>query len=187
MAQQLPVDGWSRSPLRLSTNVVFIIGATTLAALTGWLVKTGSLTVVSPGTVPLQTTFPDWGIVIFGIWMLLAVLTSVVFPLLALIRWRRYQNVRAVLLPYLGLLLVQIPTEILFTQLFFPNMVALIGMVYTSYRVYQLSYFRRMLVHHGLSHTHQRAVHMLLLAGLCFWSANFVFLLFMLATRVFHI
>lgn len=174
------------SPLRPSANVLFVLAATMSVVMLGWLVSIGVLTGIDPGRAPLQTTFPAWGLIAFGVWMALAIITSVLLPLLALVLWREQPHVRTVLLPYLGLLLVQIPTEMLFAQWFFPNIVAITGLIYTSYRVYQLWYGQRALMQHADVPGRSQALRAILLLGICFWTANGAFLVYVLITRVIH-
>ncbi len=174
----------SLSPLRLSTTLLFAVVATITVGIVGFLVRSGALLGIAPGVRPLQETFPAWGVTAFAVWMALAVLTSVVLPVLALVCWRRDGQVRAVLGPYLGLLAVQIPTEVIFAQIFFPNITAITGIVYTGYRLYQLWYFQQAFAQQPQQAFRDRAVRNILIIGICFWSANLVFLVGVLLTRV---
>lgn len=173
------------APTSFMTNGVLTIMATILIVTVGILVRTGNLPWLLPGDQPLRNTFPVWGRVAFGVWMLLAGCISLLVPCITLIVWRNHADVRAVLVPYMGMLLIQIPTEMIATQLFFPNITVIVGITYTCYRLYQLWYFRQYVVpEQHPKPLHNRVIHNLLWIGLWFWTGNLVFLLFTFALRM---
>ncbi len=184
-----PAPGALPTPARLLPNVIFTAAATALLALIGRAVADGAIPWIAPGERPLQEGFTGWGAVAFQVWMITAVLLALVLPALALVVWRRQERIRRALLPYLLVLLAQIPTEVLFARLFFANISPVIGLVYTGFRLWQLWWLRRLLtVTHeptgAVDRTGYAPVRALLVLGLGFWSMNLVFLIVTLATRV---
>ncbi len=84
---------------------------------------------------------------------------------------------RSALLPYMLVLLVQIPSERALTRRFGPDMSPITGLIYTSYRVWQLWYLQGYIAATPgpitLAHDVARG---LLLFGLGFWTVNLLFL-----------
>lgn len=166
------------TPARVTADAAFVVLATLVVATVGLLVEAGQLPWLSPGERPLQETFPAWGRAAFAVWMLLAVLLGLVLPSVALVVWRRDRAVRAALLPYVLLLVVQVATELLAAGVFFPNIFAVVGLLYTCYRLRQLRRSARVLASaRGGATTGRRAARALLLSGLAFWALNLAFLL----------
>lgn len=159
-------------------DAAFVVLATLTVAVVGLLVESGEVSWLSQGERPLQDLFPAWGRAAFALWMLLAVLLGLVLPSVALAVWRRDRAVRAALLPYVLLLMVQVPTELVAAEIFFPNIFAVVGLLYTSYRLWQLRRSERVLASaEGPGTTGRRAARALVLSGLAFWMLNLTFLL----------
>ena len=79
----------------------------------------------------------------------------------------------------------QIAVEMVFSGVFFPDIVVLTGLVFTGYRLRQLDAARRRFVPvEGLSALGRAAVRLSLSLGLAFWSANLTFLVFVALPRV---
>ncbi len=121
----------------------------------------------------------------FGVWMIAIAVVALLLPLLALAFYGRYSSVRLALLPYVLVLIAQILTEVLFMRMFVSNIVVVTGLVYTSYRLWQLwssrKYFRAMERPTGFG---RGAVGALLSLGLIFWAANLLFLSLIALPRV---
>lgn len=172
-------------PTTLRANAAFVIGATTLLATVGWLVDTERLPWIAPGDRPIEETLSRSGRRSFPTYMSTARLIAVFLPASALLVWRREPRIRRVLGLYVGVLLIQIPTEAVFMRAFFPNMSVLIGLLHTAFRVTQLRRFCQYLNADARTETiGHRSTGLLLRAGSLFWSANLVFLSYLFATRL---
>jgi hypothetical protein len=66
------------------------------------------------------------------------VLIGLVLPVLVLASGRQYAAIRAAYGPYVLVLLVQLVSEALFSALFFQAILAITGIVYTAYRLWQV-------------------------------------------------
>lgn len=172
-----------------NADVVFMGVATLCLALLGWSVQTGALPWVVPGAESsfgaLTTSFPPWGRAAFSVYMFAATTLGLVLPLGALCVWGRHTSVRAALLPYVLVLLVQIVVEVLFARIFFPNIVIVVGFVYTLYRIWRLWGVRSVFVlaaqPTGLA---KSLVATVLSASLVFWSFNALFLTVIMIPRL---
>jgi hypothetical protein len=172
-------------PIPVRTHVGFVLAATAGLTLLAWYLAAGGL----PGLMPLSTKelfrlAPAWVGPAFRLWMTTALILTVAFPLLALAVWGRHSSVRWALLPYSLLLAIHIATESALSRLFSARSVVLVGLVYTSYRLWQLVRARAAFGAEpapvGFA---RRAVNFILLAGLVFWSANLLVLLAIVAGR----
>ena len=155
----------------------FAVGATAVLSLVGW-----SFVALEPFGVGLQETpvaraLPGWGATALGVWMGSVGAVALVLPALVLAVWGRHASVRLALLPYALVLGFQILVEMVFAGLFAPNMVVLVGLVFTGYRLRQLLAARGVFAGaEGPSGTGRKVVGGVLSLGLVFWSANLIFL-----------
>ena len=160
---------------RALPNAVFVVSATTLAALAAWL-ATEVVSVLEE--TPVADTLPGWERTALAAWMLAVASVSVLGPLAALAVWGRYGEVRRVLLPYVLVLAFQIFAEILLPAVVSPNVVVLTGLTFTGYRILQLWVCRRYFLETGVPDRLGNAVvGGLLSVGLVFWTANGLFLM----------
>lgn len=167
---------------------LFVVFGTAALALVGLLVVNGGLLGVGLADTPVAERLPGWGVTALGIWMGTVGVVALILPALALVVWGRYTSVRLALLPYVLLLGVQILVEIVFASVFVPNMVVLVGLVYTGYRLRQLLAAREAFVATSSPTGYGRVVvGGVLSLGLIFWSANLVFLLFVALPRVLQV
>jgi hypothetical protein len=112
-------------------------------------------------------------------------LVSLALPAATLAVWGREAAVRRALVAYLVVLVVQISVEMVYSGLFFPDIVVLTGIVFTGYRLMQLRGARRRFVlAEGPTPRGRTAVRCCLSLGLVFWSANLVFLVSVALPRV---
>ena len=112
-------------------------------------------------------------------------LVSLVLPVATLAVWGREAAVRRALVPYVVVLAVQITVEMVYSGLFFPDIVVLTGIAFTGYRLVQLRGARRRFVFsEGFSARGRAALRCCLSLGLVFWSANLAFLVFFALPRV---
>jgi hypothetical protein len=172
-------------PIPVRTHVGFVLAANTGLTLLAWYLATGGL----PGLMPLSTQelfrlAPPWVAPGFRLWMTTAVILTLGLPVLALVGWGRHASVRCALLPYVLVLAIQIATESALSRIFSARPVALAGLLYTSYRLWQLVRARAAFAAEpapvGFA---RRAVSFILVAGLVFWSANLLVVLAIVAGR----
>jgi hypothetical protein len=110
---------------------------------------------------------------------------SLVSPAITLLVWGRLAAVRRALLAYVVVLVVQISVEVIFSGVFFPDIVVLTGVVFTGYRLRQLyAARRRFALAEVPSEVGRATVRLCLSLGLVFWSANLAFLVFVALPRV---
>jgi hypothetical protein len=167
----------------VARGLVFAGAATAGIALVGWLAVRGAL----PGFDGdgFVGTLPGWGEAALGAWMAAVVLVSLGLPLVTLAVWGRLAVVRRALLACVVVLVVQISVEMVFSGVFFPDIVVLTGIVFTGYRLRQLDAARRRFVPVEVpSALGRAAVRLSLSLGIAFWSANLVFLVFVALPRV---
>ena len=165
-------------PKRHGENASFVAGATALLALFGWLVDRGALPWFRRGEEPLSRSFSDRGRGILGAWLGTLAVFTLLLPLASALAWRRDERVRRAMVPYALALLAQIATEAAFSRLFFPNIVAIVGLAYTPYRLRQLWRVRKVLkVSNAPVALGGRVARALASAGLVLWAANLAFLL----------
>lgn len=123
------------------------------------------------------------------IWMRLAVVLTIILPGLALLICWRQLAARRLLVLYIGVLVVQILTELLFHQWKLPRGINyIIGFIYTSYRIWQLwcyqQYIRR---HRALVKFRQNMVLAVFIVAIIFWTLNWLILSIELVTRTVNI
>ena len=164
-------------------GLVFAAAATAGIALVGWLAVRGALPVFDG--LGFVGTLSGWGGAALGAWMAAVALVSLALSAITLLVWGRRAAVRQALLAYVVVLIVQISVEMVFSGLFFPDIVVLTGIVFTGYRLRQLDAARRRFVPVEVpSALGRAAVRLSLWLGLVFWSANLAFLVFVALPRV---
>ena len=161
---------------------MFAAAAASAMAAVGWMGVRGGLPMLDGPS--FTGTLSERGVAALGAWMAAAALVSLALPALTLVIWGRHAGVRRALLAYVFVLAVQIPVEMLFSGVFFPNIVVLTGMVFTGYRLRQLARARRSFASaEGPSRLGRGTVRCCLWLGLVFWSANLAFLVFVALPR----
>ena len=152
----------------------FILAATAVTAAAG---MAGAAS--GAGAVDLAAALGPLNDSVLPVWMALAALIAVVLPSGVLLRWGRDPMVRRALLPYLGVLLVQVPTEAALPRLLPSWTVLVIGGLYTGFRLWQLRVARRDLTGAPAdagTRVGRRAAAAVLAAGLAYWAGNLAFL-----------
>lgn len=176
-------SGRWRNPTTLTNNGMFICAATLLLLVTGRRMQAGRFpslqeTALSRRYSPWSTWLP------FKLWMRLAVLVALVLPATAVAVWRRWSHVRQVFLSYMGVLIIQVATESVFIRRGLPTMNLVVGFVYTTYRVWQLWQSDRLIdAQEQPTGTKRGIIRAILLAGVTFWSLNWLILGINLVTR----
>jgi hypothetical protein len=145
------------------------------AALVGCLATLGVLPVFDGAG--FVGTLSGRGKAWLGAWMATVALVSLALPAATLAVWGREAAVKRALVAYVVVLAVQISVEIVYSGVFFPDIVVLTGIVFTGYRLMQLhGARRRFALAEGPSARGRAAVRCCLSLGLVFWSANLAFL-----------
>jgi hypothetical protein len=154
------------------TILSFIVGATFLTLLSGWLMAANLL--------PLKTeiAYSEAELSFLKIWIQVAIVIGLLLPVIAFLVWIRHPNLRAVFGFYLLVLGIQIVTEQLCSRIFSASLLVIIGTIYTTFRVWQLWEGQQFLRANAQSRNVSFAVAQgLLWLMLLFWSANLIFLL----------
>ena len=163
-------------------GLLFSALATGGIALVGLLAVRGHLPTFESGS--FVGTVSGWGGVALGVWMATAALVSLGLPAATLLVWGREAAVRAALLAYVAVLCIQVGVEMVFSGVFFADIVVLTGIVFTGYRLGQLRAARRLFAGaEGPSRLGRVAVSLCLSLGLAFWSANLLFLVLVALPR----
>lgn len=164
--------------LRFNLKAVALILGTLVAL--GLLTGADVLPWLQPGglRMPYQPLIGGGIAVLFG-WLLSVFSISVVLPLVTLLIWWRNRDVRRVLLLYLGVVAVQLIGETQLSWVFAPIIVPVCGgLLYSSFRVWQLWNFQRYIATVStLRPIGRRIVRGVLLAGVVIWALNVGFLL----------
>ena len=172
-------------PTQFSTNLLFVFIATMLIGLIGWLVSRGLVPWVALEGAMGPSNFTGTARSILTVWMFTALIITLVLPVGILAMWWRDAQVRTLLAPYALLLLIQMPTEMIGAQIFFPNIVVFTGFIYTSYRIYQLWYAQKLARQFvWATPLRARVTVTIVWTGLCFWSCNALFLIWTFTTRI---
>ncbi|MFB8788287.1 MAG: hypothetical protein U7123_05425 [Potamolinea sp.] len=154
------------------TILSFIVGATLLTLLSGWLIVANLL--------PIQAAidYSEAERSFLKIWLQVALVIGLLLPVIAFLVWIRHPNVRTVFGFYLLVLAVQIVSEQIFSHVFSSSILVIIGTIYTTFRVGQLWQSQQFLkVNAQSGNVRDRVSQSLLWLLLLFWSANLIFLL----------
>ena len=147
------------------TTLFFISFVTILTAAIAWLIQGDIL--------PLKLTI-DYSIQesqFIRFWLKLALVIGVLFPLIGFFLWIAEYEIRKLWSFYLLVIAFQIATEFMFSRLFFPSIVVIVGTFYTAFRLWQLWEGKILIANHHFF------VQSLLWIVLLFWLANVVVLL----------
>lgn len=155
--------------LQWRTTIAFFLIATLIVVFIAQLIQIE----VIPITKTLNYTEEEETLI--RSWLGVAFFLGIVFPLVQVVlNWRDRAAVKILGL-YLFVLTTQIITEQIFSSLFFPSLVAVIGLIYTPYRIVQLWEAQRWL-RRERKVSARRGLIGLLWILLVFWSANLAIL-----------
>lgn len=148
----------------------FVLGATLLTILVGWLTIDGVL----PIQQNIQFSINEQNFL--RVWLGLAIAIGLILPSVAWLLWLKNPLARKILGFYLFVLLVQIVTEQVFSSIVVPSIVVTIGTVYTVFRLWQLWQGQLIYKTAGDLSPPQLMNSLLWLLGL-FWFSNLLMLL----------
>lgn len=154
------------------TILSFIVSATLLVLLSGWLIRANLL--------PIQTeiNYSEAERSFVQIWLQVAIAIGLLLPGVAFLVWIRHAGARTVFGFYLLVLGIQIITEQIFSRVFSSSLLVIVGTIYTTFRVWQLWQGQQFLRVNAQSGNVRFSVAQgLLWLMLLFWSANLIFLL----------
>ncbi|MEG4962530.1 MULTISPECIES: hypothetical protein [unclassified Microcoleus] len=154
------------------TILSFIVSATVLTLLSGWLMVANLL------PIQAEIDYSEAERSFVQIWLQVAIVIGLLLPGVAFLVWIRHPNLRTIFGFYLLVLAIQIVSEQIFSRVFSSSLLVIIGTIYTAFRVWQLwqsQQFLRMSDPSGK--VGDRLAHGLLWILLLFWSANLIFLL----------
>jgi hypothetical protein len=114
------------------TILLFVLFATLLTLLVGWLTATGIL------PIDRGIQYSDAERNFLRIWLGLAIVIGVLVPTIAWFIWREQLTYQKILGFYLAALVIQIVTEQVSSTIGFPSLVVTIGSIYTLFRLWQI-------------------------------------------------
>lgn len=155
------------------TSLSFIVVATIVILLSGWLIEANLLPIQS------NLSYSEAKRNFMQLWFRLAIVLGIVLPVAAFLVGIRRPKVRIILGFYLLVLAVQIVTERILIQIFPSSLLVIIGITYTTFRIWQLRQGQQLAVTQSVN-AYSQFISGLLLLLLLFWSANFVLLLILL-------
>lgn len=165
------------SPITVGNVLLYGLLATALLTIFHVLVRSGLVLWYAPGGrgVAFFRGLPRWTLSALDLWVQLSAVVSLLLPLTVLGIWRRSPSVRRTYVPYILLMVIHSISEFAFA-IFFGGINMLVGFTYTTYRVYQLWSAQRYMAQAAEPVGRGRLiVRGVLLLGLIFWSANFLF------------
>ncbi|TVP62037.1 MAG: hypothetical protein EA343_12590 [Nodularia sp. (in: Bacteria)] len=153
------------------TAVSFVVFATLLTILTGWLIAVGGL--------PIQESldFGDGEMRVIQTWLRLALPIGLILPGIAFFAGIKHPQLRQIFGFYFLVLLVQIFTELIVVRVWISSLVVLIGTIYTAFRVWQLWQGLKLATKIPLHRFSDKLIRGLLWLLLLFWSSNLMMLL----------
>lgn len=114
------------------TILVFVLFATLLTAIVGWL----SATEILPLRQGIEYSEAERNFL--RVWLGLAIAIGVLIPAIAWFVWHEQLIYHQILSFYLATLVIQIATEQVASSLVFPSLVVTIGSLYTLFRLWQI-------------------------------------------------
>ncbi|MEG4119238.1 hypothetical protein QUA43_17410 [Microcoleus sp. N9_B4] len=155
------------------TILSFIIGATLLTLLSGWLMAANLL------QIQTQIAYSEAELGFVKIWIQIAIVIGLLLPVIAFLVWIHNPNMRTIFGGYLLVMVIQIVTEQICSRIFSPSLLLIIGTIYTTFRIWQLTVAKQkfLTVNPQNGNVNFYIAYCLLWLMLVFWSANLIFLL----------
>lgn len=152
--------------MSISTTLFFIVFATLACLGIGWLIQRGML--------PFNSTiaFNGWQLKFINVWVQVALVVGVIFPIILLFIFWDDTSSRQFLLLYLLAVVIQLISEATLSRWLCPSIVVFIGTSYTIFRLWQVWTGMHLSVYS------QPWLTLLWLIFL-FWVANLMMLVFM--------
>ena len=114
------------------TTFIFVLVATLITVLVGLL--------TSIGILPISQVihYNDAGLRFIRAWIRLAIAIGIILPGIAFVVWFKYPKLRKIFGFYFLVLIIQIQTENIITSVRLQSLVVVIGLVFSTFRVWQL-------------------------------------------------
>ncbi|MBD2001106.1 hypothetical protein H6G00_31695 [Leptolyngbya sp. FACHB-541] len=153
------------------TTLSFIVSATLLILLGGWLLEANVL------PIPTELNYSQTEQHLIRIWLQAAVVIGLILPGISFLAHLRRPRARSILGFYLLVLIIQIITEQILSGVFPSGLVLIIGSLYTAFRVWQLWQGQQLMRADAEKRSNRdRGLLGLLWLMLLFWSANLIVL-----------
>ncbi|MCC5600028.1 hypothetical protein [Nostoc favosum] len=154
------------------TTFLFIVLATLVVILVGWLISIGIL------PISQMINYSDAGLRFIRVWILLAIAIGLIVPTITFVIWFKYPEIRKIFGFYLLVLIIQIVTEQIVSRVWLPSLVVIIGTLYTAFRVWQLWHEQQFIKSTDfVERGNFRIISSVLWLLLLFWSSNLIMLL----------
>ena len=154
------------------TTFLFIVLATLVVILVGWLISIGIL------PISQMINYSDAGLRFIRVWILLAIAIGLIVPTITFVIWFKYPEIRKIFGFYLLVLIIQIVTEQIVSRVWLPSLVVIIGTLYTAFRVWQLWHEQQFIKSTDfIEPGNFRIISSVLWLLLLFWSSNLIMLL----------
>ncbi|MBD1865739.1 hypothetical protein H6F95_00180 [Cyanobacteria bacterium FACHB-471] len=159
----------NKSLMTWRTSLAFVVLATLIMMFVGWL--------ISNGLLPIRQTIEhsEAGLKFIQVWIQLAIAIGLVLPIIAFIAWFKRPEIRKIFGFYLLLIVIQIATEQIVSEVWLSSLVVVIGTLYTAFRVWQL-WQGLQLIRTTQERAQYRLVSSVLWLLLLFWSSNLLVL-----------
>ena len=159
------------NPSTWKTTISFLFLSTLLILFVGWLTISGTL------PIDRAIDYSNEQISFLKVWMTTAIFVGVLLPAIALGFWVRQPKPRKVLGFYLLVLIVQIVTERVLSEVLFSSITVTVGTIYTAFRLWQLWQGRKLLAANIQTIVpKQKLLSGLLWLMLFFWLSNLLML-----------
>ncbi|MFN6483074.1 MULTISPECIES: hypothetical protein [unclassified Nostoc] len=153
------------------TTFLFIVLATLVVILVGWLTSIGIL------PISQMINYSDAGLRFIRVWILLAIAIGLILPTITFVIWFKYPEIRKIFGFYLLVIIIQIVTEQIIS-IWLPSLVVIIGTLYTAFRVWQLWHEQQFIKSTDfVERGNFRIISSVLWLLLLFWSSNLIMLL----------
>ena len=153
------------------TVISFILLATLLTILMGWIVSIEGL------PISQSINYNNAELQFIQIWIWIALAIGLILPAIAFLLGFNRPEVRKFFGFYLFVLIIQILTEQIVSSIWFPSLVVTIGTIYTVFRVWQLWQGKQFAIDIQLDGFSHKLMSGLLWLLLLFWSSNLIMLL----------
>jgi hypothetical protein len=160
------------APFNWKTTISFLSLATLLILAIGWLTIRGVL------PIELAIDYSNAEAQFIRVWVVIAIFVGILLPGIAFFIWLGHPTPRRILGFYLLVLITQIVTEQVLSEVLFSSIVVTIGTIYTAFRLWQLWQGQKLLATATQTVVpYQKLLEVLLWLILLFWLSNLVMLL----------
>lgn len=153
------------------TAFIFVVLATLVTVVVGWLISIGVL------PISKVINYSDADLRFIRVWSWLAIAIGLILPTIAFVLWFKYPEPRKIFGFYLLVLVIQLVTEEIVSSVRLRSFVVIIGTLYTAFRVWQLWQEQQFIKTTHFYQPNSRLISSILSLLLLFWSSNLIMLL----------